>query len=90
MCKRFPSALAHKIRYINATKKTTVGARMTWMILRSVTRCIMKPATIKPVTIGLIVGNRGFFPAQLCEKGRSTMLEVLEKAGHTVQYQASK
>ncbi|MFA5190897.1 MAG: L-fucose/L-arabinose isomerase family protein [Verrucomicrobiia bacterium] len=44
----------------------------------------MKPATIKPVTIGLIVGNRGFFPAQLCEKGRSAMIEVLQKAGFKV------
>jgi L-fucose isomerase-like protein len=39
---------------------------------------------LKPVTIGLIVGNRGFFPAQLCESGRKTMLEVLAKAGFRV------
>ena len=29
----------------------------------------MKLAT-KPVTVGLIVGNRGFFPAHLAESGR--------------------
>ena len=39
---------------------------------------------MKPVTLGLIVGNRGFFPAHLCEKGRAVILEVLEKAGFEV------
>jgi L-fucose isomerase-like protein len=38
----------------------------------------------KPVTIGLVVGNRGFFPAQLCESGRKTMLDVLAQAGFRV------
>ena len=32
-------------------------------------------------TLGLIVGNRGFFPDHLCKEGRKTMLDVLEKAG---------
>lgn len=32
-------------------------------------------------TLGLIVGNRGFFPAILCKEGRATMLKVLAKAG---------
>jgi L-fucose isomerase-like protein len=31
------------------------------------------------VTLGLIVGNRGFFPHHLCESGRQTMLEVLRR-----------
>lgn len=44
----------------------------------------MKPATIKPITLGLIVGNRGFFPAELCESGRATVLDALEKAGFKV------
>ena len=26
---------------------------------------------MNPVTIGLIVGNRGFFPSHLCEEGRA-------------------
>ncbi len=39
---------------------------------------------MKPVTLGLIVGNRGFFPAHLCETGRAEMLETLEKAGFNV------
>ena len=39
---------------------------------------------MKSVTIGLIVGNRGFFPAELCEKGRKIMVEVLEKQGFQV------
>lgn len=33
------------------------------------------------VTLGVIVGNRGFFPDHLVESGRKTILEVLEKAG---------
>jgi len=35
----------------------------------------------RPVTLGVIVGNRGFFPDHLVESGRKTILEVLEKAG---------
>jgi L-fucose isomerase-like protein len=35
----------------------------------------------KPLTLGLIVGNRGFFPSHLCEAGRETMLKVLEDEG---------
>lgn len=36
---------------------------------------------MKQVTLGLIVGNRGFFPAHLCEAGRQTVLKVLEEEG---------
>jgi len=32
-------------------------------------------------TLGLIVGNRGFFPDHLCETGRQTILQVLEEEG---------
>jgi L-fucose isomerase-like protein len=35
----------------------------------------------KPVTLAVIVGNRGFFPDHLALSGRKTILEVLEKAG---------
>lgn len=35
----------------------------------------------RPVTLGVIVGNRGFFPDHLALSGRQTILEVLEKAG---------
>ncbi|MCB0717786.1 MAG: L-fucose/L-arabinose isomerase family protein [Bacteroidetes bacterium] len=37
--------------------------------------------TDRPITLGVIVGNRGFFPSHLCESGRKTILDVLEKAG---------
>ena len=33
------------------------------------------------VTFGLLVGNRGFFPAHLCDSGRKEILAVLEKNG---------
>jgi L-fucose isomerase-like protein len=35
----------------------------------------------RPVTLGVIVGNRGFFPAHLALSGRKAILQVLEKAG---------
>jgi L-fucose isomerase-like protein len=35
----------------------------------------------RPVTLGVIVGNRGFFPKHLVTKGRALILEVLQKAG---------
>ncbi len=34
----------------------------------------------KPV-LGVIVGNRGFFPDHLCEIGRQTILKVLAEEG---------
>lgn len=36
---------------------------------------------IKPVTLGVIVGNRNFFPAHLCDSGRKTILKVLNREG---------
>lgn len=36
---------------------------------------------LRPVTLGVIVGNRGFFPDHLALSGRQTILETLEKAG---------
>ena len=35
----------------------------------------------KQLTLGVIVGNRGFFPAHLSQSGRKTILSVLERAG---------
>jgi L-fucose isomerase-like protein len=37
--------------------------------------------SLKPVTLGVIVGNRGFFPDHLCESGRKTILKVLAEEG---------
>lgn len=34
-----------------------------------------------PTTLGVIVGNRGFFPKHLCVSGRATILKVLESEG---------
>lgn len=36
---------------------------------------------LKTPTLGVIVGNRGFFPAHLAESGRTTILKVLEEEG---------
>ncbi|MCK6500798.1 MAG: hypothetical protein L6Q38_15080, partial [Nitrospira sp.] len=40
--------------------------------------------TIAPITLGLIVGNRGFFPAHLCDTGRREVLAKLEDFGFRV------
>jgi L-fucose isomerase-like protein len=37
--------------------------------------------TNRPMTLGVIVGNRGFFPDHLARSGREEMLAVLAKAG---------
>jgi len=45
----------------------------------------MRNGSVKrPVTVGLIVGNRGFFPSKLCREGRSEMLKVLGASGFEV------
>ncbi|MEA3335747.1 MAG: L-fucose/L-arabinose isomerase family protein [Chloroflexota bacterium] len=36
------------------------------------------------ITLGLIVGNRGFFPSHLCESGREIVLKVLAEEGINV------
>lgn len=36
---------------------------------------------MKPVTLGVIIGNRGFFPDHLADSGRATILKVLEEEG---------
>jgi L-fucose isomerase-like protein len=36
---------------------------------------------MKQLTLGLIVGNRGFFPAHLCKTGREEILSALEEEG---------
>lgn len=38
----------------------------------------------RPTTLGLIIGNRGFFPSHLCETGRAQILQVLEAEGFRV------
>jgi len=38
---------------------------------------------MKKTTLGVIVGNRAFFPAHLCDTGRKTILKVLEEEGIT-------
>jgi L-fucose isomerase-like protein len=37
--------------------------------------------TKKKMTMGLIVGNRGFFPDHLAKSGRDEMIQILQKAG---------
>jgi len=39
---------------------------------------------MKKITLGVLVGNRGFFPDHLCEAGRRQILAALEKAGLNV------
>jgi L-fucose isomerase-like protein len=37
-----------------------------------------------PTTLGVIVGNRGFFPSQLCSTGRIEVLDALRQEGFNV------
>jgi L-fucose isomerase-like protein len=41
-------------------------------------------ASKRKMTMGLIVGNRGFFPDHLAKTGREEMLQALQKAGYDV------
>ncbi|HXX13890.1 MAG TPA: hypothetical protein VEJ47_03215, partial [Candidatus Eremiobacteraceae bacterium] len=41
-------------------------------------------ASKRKMTMGLIVGNRGFFPDHLAKSGREEMLAALGKAGFEV------
>jgi len=36
---------------------------------------------MKPVKLGVIIGNRGFFPGELCVKGRERILKALQDEG---------
>jgi L-fucose isomerase-like protein len=44
----------------------------------------MVNGTARPVTFGVIVGNRGFFPDHLAQSGRTEMIAALEQAGYGV------
>src|ERR1700677_2770003 len=39
------------------------------------------PMKKSKITVGLIVGNRGFFPGHLAELGRAEMVKVLQESG---------
>jgi L-fucose isomerase-like protein len=39
---------------------------------------------VRPTTLGVIVGNRGFFPAHLCSAGRTEVLAALQQEGFGV------
>jgi L-fucose isomerase-like protein len=39
---------------------------------------------MNPITFGMIVGNRGFFPDHLAKSGREEMIAAIEKAGYKV------
>src|SRR5690242_21145018 len=40
---------------------------------------VFRSLCLAMTTLGLIVGNRGFFPAHLCESGRRDILRILEE-----------
>src|SRR5216683_7401646 len=44
----------------------------------------MASTNTQPVTFGLIIGNRGFFPDHLAKTGREEMIGVIQKAGYGV------
>lgn len=44
----------------------------------------MTQSKARPITFGVIVGNRGFFPDHLAKSGREEMISALSKAGYGV------
>jgi len=44
----------------------------------------MTNAKSRPITFGMIVGNRGFFPDHLAKSGREDMIAAIQKAGFGV------
>ena len=44
----------------------------------------MNNGSARRVTLGIIVGNRGFFPDHLAKSGRAEMIAAVEKAGYGV------
>ncbi len=54
---------------------------MTDMALPVVSTAAHRSPLTRPVTLAVIVGNRGFFPAHLAQSGRETILQTLAKAG---------
>jgi L-fucose isomerase-like protein len=63
---------------VSKTGSKTPPARATAPI------AVRRPSTTTRPTIGLIVGNRGFFPGHLVQEGREQMLAVLEQEGFDV------
>jgi L-fucose isomerase-like protein len=57
------------------------GPDQTPFVGADIARRRKQPAATRPVTLGVIVGNRGFFPDHLCSSGRKTILGVLERLG---------
>lgn len=54
---------------------------MTNVISPQVSPMAARSPLQRPVTLGVIVGNRGFFPHHLASEGRQAILQVLNKAG---------
>ncbi|MGB1289172.1 MAG: L-fucose/L-arabinose isomerase family protein, partial [Aggregatilineales bacterium] len=54
------------------------------MALASLEQQAASRLNARPVTLAVIVGNRGFFPSHLALSGRKTILDILEKAGINV------
>jgi L-fucose isomerase-like protein len=51
------------------------------VIHRRARKTFKEEFSMKAPVLGVIVGNRGFFPAHLCDSGRKTILKVLAEEG---------
>jgi L-fucose isomerase-like protein len=69
----------HKIQTKTSVRKATERAAAA---RRAASR--RSAGRTRPVTVGLLVGNRGFFPGHLAREGRDRMLEVLREEGFDV------
>ena len=69
------------LHQIQSRKRAAQAARKPSPAPRAAAK---RPAPAKRVTVGLLVGNRGFFPGHLAREGRDQMLAVLKDEGFDV------
>jgi len=61
-----------------ATTRIALAARLMWLLIES---RIMNDREKRGMTLGMVVGNRGFFPDHLARSGHQEMKAALESAG---------
>ena len=68
------------------------GNARGWLVILN---CLLRKRrgtnmSTKKMTMGVIIGNRGFFPDQLAKSGREEMMQALDKAGMDASFSARK
>jgi L-fucose isomerase-like protein len=61
--------------------ESNAGGKLTAKLASQASSRPSRPAPVERVTLGVIVGNRGFFPGHLARTGREEMLRALAEEG---------